>query len=270
VAIAAGAFHSLALKTDGSVVGWGRNNRGQATAPGGNDFVAIAAGAVHSLALKTDGSVVGWGRNNKGQATAPGGNDFVAIYAGNSHNLALMTDGSVVGWGWDIYGQATPPAGNDFAAIAAGSYHSLALKDDGSVVGWGDSYYGQATPPAGNDFAAIAAGDYYSLALKVEDPVELTSRLAEDVDDLNLQEGTSNSLNAKLTRGWWVKDLFKRSTTRDHVQALTDVNQINNAAAIGALGAFVNEVDAQRGKKITEEDADYLIAQAQHIILLLR
>ena len=33
--IAAGVFHSLAIKADGTVVAWGRNNEGQATVPGG-------------------------------------------------------------------------------------------------------------------------------------------------------------------------------------------------------------------------------------------
>ena len=50
--------------------------------PAGNDFVAIAAGSVHSLALKSDGSLVGWGYNCYGQTNVPAGNDFVAISAG--------------------------------------------------------------------------------------------------------------------------------------------------------------------------------------------
>src|SRR5437016_8173733 len=99
-AIAAGAFHSLALKTDGSLVGWGSNEvfghdanpTGQATVPSGNDFVAIAAGDFRSLALKADGSVVAWGDNSVGQTDTPSGNDFVAITAGDGYNLALKSD----------------------------------------------------------------------------------------------------------------------------------------------------------------------------------
>ena len=81
--------HSLALKLNGSVVGWGDNRRGQATLPEGNDYVAIAAGRFHSLALKSDGSIVGWGENRKGEATPPDGNDFLAIAAGYNHSLAI-------------------------------------------------------------------------------------------------------------------------------------------------------------------------------------
>jgi hypothetical protein len=37
-------------------------------------------------------------------------------------------------------------------------------------------------------------------------------------------------------------------------------------AAIGQLQAFINEVQAQRGKKITSETADLLIAYARNVI----
>ncbi len=41
------------------------------------------------------------------------------------------------------------------------------------------------------------------------------------------------------------------------------------AAAINSLEALINEVEAQRGKKISEKDADALIAAAQQIIDLI-
>ncbi len=40
-------------------------------------------------------------------------------------------------------------------------------------------------------------------------------------------------------------------------------------AAVNQLDAFINQVEAQRGKKISDEDADALIAAAGAIIALV-
>ena len=91
------------------------------------DFVAIAGGGEHSLARKSDGSLVGWGRNDSSQIDVPPGYDFVAIAAGANHSLALKSDGSIVGWGYNIEGQADPPMRNDYAAVAGNGNYGLAL-----------------------------------------------------------------------------------------------------------------------------------------------
>ena len=180
VSIAAGAYHSLGLKSDGSIVGWGWDFYGQASPPAGTDFVAISGGGLHSVALKDDGSLVSWGGEEYGQPVSgtPAGTDYGAISAGYYHSLALKSDGSIVAWGSDkMYGELyTPPAGTDYVAISAGGgdfafgmyySHSLALKNDGSLVSWGYDNYGQVSDtPTGTDFVAIAAGGYHSLALK--------------------------------------------------------------------------------------------------------
>ena len=168
VAISAGYVYSLALKSDGTVAGWG--NSYYATPPVGlSNVVAIAAGLFHSLALKSDGTVVGWGDSSFGRLPPPAGlSNVVAIAAGYEHSLALKSDGTVVGWGDNTYHQTNVPAGlTGVVAIAAGFYHSLALKSDGTVVTWGDNTYNQTNTPAGlSNVVAICAGYYHSLALK--------------------------------------------------------------------------------------------------------
>lgn len=72
----------------GSVKGWG-TMAVDSNAIIRSRFTAIAAGYEHSLAMKSDGSIVAWGQNNYGQATPPDGNDFLAIAAGEEHSLAL-------------------------------------------------------------------------------------------------------------------------------------------------------------------------------------
>ena len=46
-------------------------------------FVAVAAGGYHSLGLKADGSIVAWGDNGYGQCNVPAPNaGFVAVAGG--------------------------------------------------------------------------------------------------------------------------------------------------------------------------------------------
>ena len=172
VAIAAGGFHNLALKADGSVVAWGYNGYGQASVPAGlSNILAIAAGYYHSLALKGDGTVVAWGNNAYGQANVPAGlSNVVRIAAGYYHNLALKSGGTVVAWGNNVYGQSSVSGGlSNVVGIAAGQFHSLALKGDSTVVAWGNNTYGQATVPTGlSNVVGLAAGQFHSLALKID------------------------------------------------------------------------------------------------------
>lgn len=170
VAIAAGYTDGLALKSDGTVVGWGF---GATTPPVGlTNAVAVAAGGAHSLALRSDGTVVGWGGGTA--ATPPLGlTGVVAIAAGNSHSLALKSDGTVVGWGDNTYGQATSPEGlTGVVAIAGGYQHSVALKGDGTVVCWGRNNVGQSSAPGGlQGVVAVSAGSAHSMALKSDGTV---------------------------------------------------------------------------------------------------
>lgn len=175
LAVAAGNYHSLAIKADGAVAGWGYNLNNQITIPANStNVLAIAAGGVHSLALRADGTVLGWGHNGFGQTTIPASATNVsAIAAGEYHSLALRPDGRVLGWGYNNSGQTTIPAkASNVVAIAAGKSHSLALRADGTVVGWGLNTSGQVTiPGTATNVVAIAAGANHSLALRADGTV---------------------------------------------------------------------------------------------------
>jgi hypothetical protein len=104
----------------------------------GSAYASIAAGGSHSLGLRADGTVIGWGDNYYGKAIIPlSATNVVAIAAGGEHSLALRADGTVVSRGLNYYGQTNLPASTtNVVAIAAGYGHSLALRADGTVVGW--------------------------------------------------------------------------------------------------------------------------------------
>lgn len=181
VQVTGGVAHSLALKDDGSIVGWGLDTlvngtpTGQVSnTPTGNDFVQVAATFYSSFALKADGSIVSWGADRYNQVSdTPSGNDFVQVAGASAHALALKSDGSIVSWGSDSFGSVTnTPTGTGFVQVAGGGSHSLALKVDGSIVSWGYNLYNQVTDtPAGNDYVQVAGGLYHSLALKADGSV---------------------------------------------------------------------------------------------------
>jgi len=180
----------------------------------------MAMGQAHSIAIRTDGTVLTWGDNDRGQLgrgtvdavnvrrepeVLPGIANAVAAAAGENFSLLLLADGSVLSWGDNTEGQlghgpagvfprpgqAMPPvpapspvAGlSHVTQVAAGARFALALGEDGRVVAWGDGNLGALGDGKGagsgshyavpfprpviglSNIAAIAAGTTFGLAM---------------------------------------------------------------------------------------------------------
>ncbi len=83
---------------------------------------------------------------------------------------------------------------------------------------------------------------------------DLVAGLVADIIALNLQQGIANSLDSKLSSA---------------LDALNDVNENNDASAVNRLYAVINYVEAQRGGKISDSDADYLVDAVYEILAML-
>jgi alpha-tubulin suppressor-like RCC1 family protein len=206
VMVAGGWWHSLALKADGTLQGWGDDSLGQIDFPSGTNYVAIACGWWHSLALKSDGTVAAAGYDLYGQTAVPAdvNNNVVAVACGFYHSLALKSDGTVVAWGGQgsvNYGQgAVPPGLSNVVAIAGGGWHSLVLKSDGTLFAWGWDANGQTNIPAGlSNVVAIAAGAAHNLVLKADGTVMAWGLNA--YGETNVPPGLSNVV-AIAAGGW--------------------------------------------------------------------
>jgi alpha-tubulin suppressor-like RCC1 family protein len=130
VAVAAGRYHSVALKkSDGTVWSWGGNEYGQLGDETKTDRLtpvqvtdlsgveAVAAGYLYTVALESSGAVYAWGRNYFGQLGDETKIDRLtpvqvhylsgveAVAAGYAHTVALKSDGTAYAWGYNVYGQ---------------------------------------------------------------------------------------------------------------------------------------------------------------------
>jgi alpha-tubulin suppressor-like RCC1 family protein len=183
VAVAAGCYHSLVLKADGTMLSWGQNDKGQLgaggigghalpiTVSGASGVVSIAAGWDHSLAVKSDGTLLTWGSDELGQLGDGGSNinrftptllarvsRVEEVAGGAFHSLAVLDDGTVLSWGSNLQGQlgvsrvGIPEQSSEprvvrelsgVVSVAAGLNFSLALRADGTVLTWGDHRLGQ-------------------------------------------------------------------------------------------------------------------------------
>jgi uncharacterized repeat protein (TIGR01451 family) len=172
----------LALKSNGTVWGWGNNFNAQLgdgtsvsprTRPvqtaGLTNVKGIAAGNFYGAAVKTDGTVWMWGApvltGGSNLNTTPvqlsGIANVTAIAGGESHLLMLKADKSVWAIGSNLLGELGndsttfgPPvqvAGlSNVARIAAGQNFNLALKEDGTIWAWGRNTNGQLGPNGGS------------------------------------------------------------------------------------------------------------------------
>jgi|GEM_PF-4423759 len=193
------------------------------------DIISIAAGNNHVLALKNDGTVFAWGKNNVGQiGDGTSGQDIsgwvlkrvipvqvksaedsyltdvISIKAGDDFSLALKADGTVYTWGSNSNGQCGDGTSGterlfpvqvknsdgtgflqNIRSISAGNQHCLALTEDDTVFSWGLNNAGQlgdstsgtnrlypvqvlginGTGTMLNAITGIAAGNYISTAI---------------------------------------------------------------------------------------------------------
>ena len=124
----------FAIKTDGTLWGWGNNNNGRLGLGNAVDrsspvqvgsltnWLNVSSGYNYTLAVKTDGTLWGWGEN-------------AGAYRGGSLGLGNATNysspkqvGSLTNW----------------LSVTAGAYYAIgaAIKTDGTLWTWGNGYNG--------------------------------------------------------------------------------------------------------------------------------
>ena len=171
--------HTAAVKTDGTLWGWGANGDGRV---GDNtiisrsspvqigaltDWYLVSAGSNFSICTKINGTLWSWGRNAGGQL---GLNDRVdrsspvqvgiltnwsQAAAGEFHCAAVKTDGTLWAWGPNnggalgqnnIFYRSSPVqvgALTNWAQVSSGNGTTMSVKTDKTLWAWGYNSNGQ-------------------------------------------------------------------------------------------------------------------------------
>ncbi len=182
VAVSAGSFHTLAIKSDGTLWTFGSNDAGKTglgtvvgntTVPtqigSDTDWELVSAGYLHSLAIKSDGTLWSFGSNGFGQTglNTTSGNttvptqigsdtDWELASAGDYHSVAIKSDGTLWSFGFNNSGRTglNTTSGNttvptqvgsdtDWEVASVGDAHTLAIKTDGTLWSFGGNTNGR-------------------------------------------------------------------------------------------------------------------------------
>jgi alpha-tubulin suppressor-like RCC1 family protein len=181
-AISVGNLHTMALKRDGTLWGWGYNGEGELGAGFTNVaqtspvqvqglWSAVSAGSNHTVGIMYDGTLWSFGDNGSMQLgnnqtasssslpvrEASYSTGWLAIAGGHRHTVALASDKTLWSWGENLYGQLGCGCSNSvrgfptrftntsdaWSRIGTGNWHSGAVKSDGSLYLWGYNDVGQ-------------------------------------------------------------------------------------------------------------------------------
>lgn len=204
--VSSGSLTSYAVRSDGSLWGWGNNDYGQlgvghtVSSPKpvliGSDYVSVEAGDNFAFGIKKDGSLWTWGDNSRGQlgdgtttsrlSPVRIGDNFLTVSAGAYHAVGIKSGGTLWTWGWNLYGQIGNggqqtqlrpiQVGTGYSHATAGGADTMAVRQDGSLWVWGFNESGQlgdgsfthrlSPVQIGSGFRQVFAGGDLSFAIK--------------------------------------------------------------------------------------------------------
>jgi len=173
------AQHITAIRSDGLLFTWGRNDVGQLgdgtsgnannkSSPvqiGSSSWTSVSAGPLHTSAITVDNRLFTWGSGANGRLgdgtttskSSPvliGSSSWIAVSAGRDHTLGILSNNTLFAWGLNNQGQLgdgtttqrnspVQIGSSSWTSVSAGTYHTAAIRSDGLLFTWGGNDSGQ-------------------------------------------------------------------------------------------------------------------------------
>ena len=186
--VAAGVWHTVGLKADGTAVAVGYNEYGQCVVSDWTDIIQVAAGGYHTVGLRSNGTMVAVGWNEDRQCDVGEWNDLIQVDAGKHHTVALRANGTVLATGWNGYGQCDVDDWTNIIQISAGFYHTLGLRSDGTVLAVGVDTGGRLEVGEWTNIIQVDGGAHHTVGLRSDGTVVAVGR--NEHEECNLDAWT--------------------------------------------------------------------------------
>jgi alpha-tubulin suppressor-like RCC1 family protein len=228
--VSAGNNNSFAIRTDGSLWGWGRNDFGQIGTSTNVplSWTQVAGGDSYSVAIRSDGKLFSWGRNDKGQ-----------LGLGHTVNRGAPT-------------QIAQPANyNYFGAFSASPSDSITAPSNANfafasgqaftVEGW---WYWTALPTSGTLTGVLVSGGfgltYNGSAITINVFLVSTTLTSTFIPAINTWYHIAYTRNSSNLGTLWANGVSYGSTTDTNSYTATGVWSIYGAGNGSGSGYFSN------------------------------
>jgi len=185
--VSTGCWDTVAIKTDGTLWGWGGNGQyqlglgvtGDQNTPQeistDTNWQSASAGRYHTMAIRIDGTLWGWGQNDEGWL----GNGTTAT---SQRPLQIGTD-------------------TNWVSVSAAWYHTAAVKDDGSLWTAGSNGAGQLGNNISGGGSGYDAGIDSSVFVLIQPSIALVTDPANTSVISGQSAGLSVTAIGSLTSG---------------------------------------------------------------------